>query len=120
MPDQEAVRRNALAMPEATEQPHFDRTSYRVRGKIFATVLGASSTVNLALPPEVAAAAIETDAESVAPITWGSVRGWVVVDLTKARPGLLEQLIPAAWSRVAPKRLQQRVVGAAGKAGSSP
>lgn len=29
------VRRFALALPEATEAPHFDYASFRVRGKIF-------------------------------------------------------------------------------------
>jgi len=32
------VRQFALAMPEASEAPHFDMTSFRVRGKIFATM----------------------------------------------------------------------------------
>ncbi len=32
------VRRQALSLPEATEEPHFHYTSFRVRGKIFATV----------------------------------------------------------------------------------
>lgn len=30
-------RRMALALPETAEMPHFDLTSYRVKGKIFAT-----------------------------------------------------------------------------------
>lgn len=33
----EEVRILALALPETTEQPHFDYTSFRVKGKIFAT-----------------------------------------------------------------------------------
>jgi hypothetical protein len=32
------VRAFALALPEATEEPHFDMASFRVRGKIFCTV----------------------------------------------------------------------------------
>ncbi len=32
------VRRFAVSLPEATEEPHFDLTSFRVKGKIFATV----------------------------------------------------------------------------------
>jgi hypothetical protein len=32
------VRRCAMLWPEAAEQPHFQFTSFRVRGKIFATV----------------------------------------------------------------------------------
>ena len=35
--DLDLVRRFALALPEATEEPHFDMTSFRVRGRIFAT-----------------------------------------------------------------------------------
>ena len=31
------ARRHALSLPEATEAPHFHFTSFRVRGKIFAT-----------------------------------------------------------------------------------
>src|SRR6478672_5062537 len=33
-----AVREFALGLPEATEEPHFDFASFRVRGKIFVTV----------------------------------------------------------------------------------
>jgi len=32
------VRSFALAWPEGTEQPHFHSASFRVRGKIFATL----------------------------------------------------------------------------------
>ena len=109
MPDVEHVRRLALAQPEAQETPHFDRTSFRVRGKIFATLREGEPGVNLALPPEVAAGLLDTEAAAVTPIAWGAVRGWVRVDLTVVRPGLLERLIPAAWGRVAPKALLGRV-----------
>ena len=32
------VRRFALSLPETNEEPHFHFSSFRVRGKIFATV----------------------------------------------------------------------------------
>ena len=44
----------ALALPEATEEPHFDMRSFRVRGKIFAT-----------LPPDDAHAHVFVAAEDV-------------------------------------------------------
>lgn len=34
----EEVRKFALSLPEATEQPHFEKSSFRIRGKVFATV----------------------------------------------------------------------------------
>ena len=106
MPDQSDVRRLALAQPEATEEPHHERTSFRVRGKIFATFQPGSDAANLALPPELALEVVDRES-GVSPINWGSIKGWVRLDLADVREGLLEQLIPAAWSRVAPKRLQQ-------------
>lgn len=33
----EAFRKLALSFPEVTEEPHFEKTSFRVKGKIFAT-----------------------------------------------------------------------------------
>jgi hypothetical protein len=36
--DIEAVRKIALRFPEAVEQDHFGNPSFRVRGRIFATV----------------------------------------------------------------------------------
>ena len=32
------VRRYALSLPDATEEPHFEYSSFRIRGKIFVTV----------------------------------------------------------------------------------
>lgn len=105
MPDQDHLRRLALALPEAAEQPHFDRTSFRVRGKIFATFAPGTGRANLALPPELAAAVLETEVEAVRAINWGSIRGWVDVDLERVSAELLATLVSAAWTRVAPKRL---------------
>jgi hypothetical protein len=112
MPDQADVRRLALAMPEATETPHFERTSFRVRGKIFATMTEGGGAANLALPPELAASVLETDPAAVAPITSGAIMGWVRVDLDRIAPGLLASLVAAAWGRVAPKRLIQALAAA--------
>ena len=41
------VRAMALELPEATEQPHFDMTSFRVRSKIFATAPADESWVHV-------------------------------------------------------------------------
>ena len=34
----DTARRFALSLPETSEEPHFEKSSFRVRGKIFATV----------------------------------------------------------------------------------
>ena len=106
MASQDDVRRLAMAQPEAVEAPHHERTSFRVGGKIFATMKPGDGWANLALPPELAAEVLDRE-PSLRAIEWGSIRGWVSVDLARAPAGLLETLIPAAWSRVAPRRLAQ-------------
>jgi hypothetical protein len=105
MAEQDDVRRLALAQPEAVEQPHFESASFRVRGKMFATLHPDGVTAALPLPVELAAELVDREAPAVSAVNWGSIRGWVRLDLPALRPGLLEQLVPAAWGRVAPKRL---------------
>ena len=48
------IRKLALAFPEAHEAPHFDSTSFRAKGKIFATMDPgfADASVVLKLDPE--------------------------------------------------------------------
>lgn len=104
MADQEDVRRFALAQPDALEQPHHERTSFRVGGKIFATMKPGEATANLALPPPLAVELLEQEPDALSPINWGALKGWVSVDLSRASPRLLEELVSAAWTRAAPGR----------------
>ena len=46
----ERVRAFALSLPEANEEPHFDRTSFRVKGKIFVTARLSEDHVNVFVP----------------------------------------------------------------------
>jgi len=48
----ETVRKLALAFPETDEHPHFERKAFRVKKKIFATLLEKDKTVNLKLTLE--------------------------------------------------------------------
>jgi predicted DNA-binding protein (MmcQ/YjbR family) len=40
----ETLRKLALSFPETTEEPHFEKTSFRVKKKIFATYDGKNKT----------------------------------------------------------------------------
>jgi hypothetical protein len=46
------VRRYALSLPEAAEEPHFQYASFRVRGKIFATVPTEKDRLHIFVPEE--------------------------------------------------------------------
>ena len=100
----ETVRKIALGFPEAVEQDHFGNASFRVRGRIFAT-LPDHTHLNVMIDPFDVDAVVRTEPKSCALLLWGKeVRG-VQVSLPWASPAMVEELLRAAWKRKAPKRL---------------
>jgi hypothetical protein len=101
-----AIRKIALSMPEAVEEPHFELVSFRVNKKIFATASADKPRCMVKLAPELQQAMTAAHPKCVTPVpgTWGA-RGstWVATD--KAPPALLRDLIASAWANVAPKKL---------------
>jgi hypothetical protein len=103
--DLDQVRRFALALPGGTEEPHFDLTSFRVRGKIFATVTPDEERLHVFVDEPEIAASVAEDPAAFEPLLWGkAVRGLRVL-LPAARPERVEELLAEAWRRKAPKRL---------------
>ena len=98
------LRDLVLSFPETTEQPHFGIPSYRVRGKIFATVPDDEHVRVRVDESEIRAAAAEHPA-SCAEFYWGNRLACVVVDLTRAPDDLLTELLTEAWLTKAPKTL---------------
>ncbi len=105
-PDLEFVRRVALDLPETTEQDHHGRPSFRVRGKIFATLHVPHERAMLKLPraEQLALAEARPDVYAPVPGTWGE-RGSTLVELPGAEAAELAELIEEAWRGVAPKGL---------------
>ena len=102
------LRDIAMALPEVTEAPHFEATSFRVRGKIFATSgekPGAEEGV-LKLAPEIQQAMIEERPDAFRPAAgvWGH-RGWTHVRMLNIPRRTLKDLTISAWAHVAPKTL---------------
>jgi hypothetical protein len=65
------VRELALGLPEATEEPHRELSSFRVRGKIFATVPDDQHVRIMLAEQEVVAACAESPS-SCEPLYWGA------------------------------------------------
>jgi hypothetical protein len=99
------VRRLALALPEALEAPHHDMTSFRVAGKIFATVPPEGGRLHVFVDDaEVAASCAEYPA-AVEELWWGTKRRGCRVMLMKATPPLVRELLTESWRHRAPKKL---------------
>jgi hypothetical protein len=99
------ARRFALALPETSEEPHHERTSFRVRGKIFATALPDGIALNVLLDEPDARAAVHDDPEACEELWWGKQIVGVKVRLAGADQARVEELLTEAWLRRAPKAL---------------
>ena len=95
------VRALALAFPETAEQPHFERTSFRVAGKIFATMPPDGESANILLAEEDARAA--ADADEVELLWWGRRLSGVRVALVAVDRAELAELLEDGWHRRAPR-----------------
>lgn len=97
------LRKLALALPEAIEQGHWGRPSFRVKKKIFATLPDNEQAV-LKLPLDVQATVSAAKPETFSVGSWGH-QGWTHVQLAAVEPDELDVLVTEAWRQVAPKRV---------------
>ena len=99
------VRRLAMSLPEVTEEPHFEYTSFRVKGRIFATAPPDSEHLHIFVAEEDRELALVKEPDVVEKLWWGGkVRG-LRVALRGARAPLVAGLLKKAWLRKAPKAL---------------
>ena len=98
------ARRVALALPEAVEQDHHGRPSFRVAGKIFAT-LWDEDHMNVMIDEPGILTAVEAHPRVCAEVWWGRRLAAVRVELGAAGEQLLADLLSDAWERKAPARL---------------
>jgi hypothetical protein len=100
----ERARQLALALPEAVEQDHHGRPSFRVAGKIFATQWDENH-LNVMLDEDGVRTAVHRRPQACAEVWWGKRLAAVRVDLRRAGPGMLADLLADAWETKAPRRL---------------
>ena len=104
MVSREQARELALALPEAVEQDHHGRPSFRVGGKIFATQWDEAH-MNVMVDEGGVRTAIHADPEACEEVWWGKRLAAVRVDLRCVRAEMLADLLADAWETKAPKRL---------------
>jgi hypothetical protein len=100
----------ALSFPETNEEPHFEKTSFRVRKKIFATYDETKNRACLKLTEA------DQDIFSLAapgiiyPVDnkWGK-QGWTLVELAKVRKKLFSDVLISAYKAVAPPKLVEQM-----------
>lgn len=101
----EAVRTLALSLPETAEAPHFEAASFRVRGKIFATLPPGGTHVHVFVPEEVRAPALALHPSAMEPLRWGHRVLGLRLALEAVDAATVEALLRAAWRHKAPRRM---------------
>lgn len=110
MLDINIIRAIACSLPEVVEEPHFDKSSFRIKRKIFLTYdekLG-KATVKLS---EIDQDVFSSMAKKIIyPVDnkWGR-HGWTTIEVTKISETLLTDVIQTAYCEVAPKKLVEMV-----------
>jgi hypothetical protein len=97
----EEARADALSLPEAVEQDHHGRPSFRVRGKIFAT-LWSEERMNVMLDEGGILTAVDAAPEACQEVWWGKRLAAVGVNLTSVEREFLHELLTDAWEEKAP------------------
>jgi predicted DNA-binding protein (MmcQ/YjbR family) len=101
----DTFRNQALSFPDTAEMPHFEKTSFRVGTKIFATLSETTLTGNFKLSAFEQSSFCKLGNGAIKPIPnkWG-LQGWTTVELTLINDALLFELLEAAFFQVAPKK----------------
>ncbi len=106
----ESFKKLAIAFPEVEVAPHFEKISFRVRKKIFATLDVANKRVCMKLS-EVDQSVFSTKDKAIVypvPNKWGKA-GWTFFELSKVNKNLCMDALQTAYSEVAPKSLASLV-----------
>jgi hypothetical protein len=102
-----AARRLALSLPEADERFHWGRPSFRVNGRIFATLWTKEQRAIVKLSLDEQDVLTQVLPRVFAVTAWRR-QGWTCVELRLVDAWLFEELLVAAWRRLAPRRTAAR------------
>lgn len=100
----------ALSFPQAEEQPHFQKTSFRVKKKIFATLTESEAIASIKLSEIDQSAFCSHHTELMYPVPnkWGK-KGWTFINLEKIEEEMLLDALTNAYCETAPKELSKKL-----------
>lgn len=102
-------RKLALDLPEVSEEPHFKRTSFRIRGKVMATALPEEAFVHLMVSESVREPALAMYSDWIEKLFWGKKVCGLRIDLKRANAAIVADLLRQSWAEKAPKSLSSQL-----------
>lgn len=109
MIDSETFRQMALSFDEAIALPHFNKASFRVKNKIFATLEVNTLKAVVKLSEIEQSVFCGYDHGIMQPVNggWGK-QGWTVIDLHAVSHEILKDALTTSYCNVAPSRLAEK------------
>ena len=106
----DTFRKLALSFPEATEEPHFEKTSFKVKKKIFATYDEIKKRACIKLSEIDQDVFSSADKTIIFPVDnkWGK-QGWTLIEMNKVHKDLFIDALTTAYCEVAPKKLADKI-----------
>lgn len=103
-------RKLALSFPEVTEEPHFEKTSFRVKNKIFATYDAIKNRACIKLSEIDQNVFSLADKTIIFPVDnkWGR-QGWTLIEMSKVHNDSFIDALTASYCAVAPKKLADQI-----------
>ncbi len=105
----EAFCQLALSFEEVEEQPHFEKTSFRVNNKIFATLDEKNKRAVVKLTAADQSVFCSFDKTVIYPVAgkWG-LQGWAMIELKTVRKDMLTDALKISYCNTASKRLSEK------------
>lgn len=105
-----SFRKLALSFPETTEEPHFEKISFRVRSKIFATYDDKLQRAAIKLSETDQNVFSLIDKTIIHPVDnkWGK-QGWTIIEMKRVPKKLFTDALTTAYCEVAPEKLAELV-----------
>lgn len=94
----DTIRKHALAMEAVTQEPHHEFSSFRVRGKIFATIPPDGEHLHVFVPFALQDEAVNLHPEWIEKLMWGDKALGVRIHLPQAEVAMVERLMSAAYA----------------------
>ncbi|MBL0154213.1 MAG: MmcQ/YjbR family DNA-binding protein [Chitinophagaceae bacterium] len=106
----EILRKTALSFPEVTEEPHFEKISFRVKKKIFATYDSKLKRACVKLSEIDQNVFSSADKNIIFPLDnkWGR-QGWTLIEMPRVRKSLFIDALTTAYCEVAPAKLAEQI-----------
>jgi predicted DNA-binding protein (MmcQ/YjbR family) len=100
----EILRKIALSFPNTTEEPHFDKISFKVKKKIFATYNDKNQTTCVKLSEIDQNVFTSINPSIVYPVAnkWGK-QGWTIIEMSNIEKDIFEDALKTAYHEVAKK-----------------